>query len=76
MHLFRFKISESAIQKSVDNEYLCSIYRQMNKNDIEELLIIRQKEYVEIFIIVQCKLKRHSNILVAAGFSLTPCLII
>ena len=51
MHLFRFKIPENSIQMSVDNEYVRSIYRQHNQIDLEELLIIRQKENVEIFIV-------------------------
>ncbi len=68
MHLFKYKILKSAIQKPVDNEYLRLIYRQLNHSEIEELLIIRQKENVEIFVVgtsperCQGKLKQIFNI--------------
>ena len=51
MHLFWFKIPESLLQRSVDNEYLRSIYCQLNNFKLEELLIIRQKENIEIFLV-------------------------
>jgi len=51
MHLYRYKIKILALPQSIDNDYLRSLYRKMNYIDMEELLVIRQKENIEIYIV-------------------------